>query len=31
MDEKTPHLHIDYVPIADGYKNGMAVRIQPTR
>ena len=26
MDEKTPHLHIDYVPIADNYKNGMAVR-----
>jgi len=26
MDEKTPHLHIDYVPIVDGYKNGMAVR-----
>jgi len=26
MDEKTPHLHIDYVPIADGYKNGMEVR-----
>ena len=26
LDEKTPHLHIDYVPIADGYKNGMAVR-----
>jgi len=26
MDEKTPHLHIDYVPIADGYKNGMAKR-----
>jgi len=26
MDEKTPHLHIDYVPVADGYKNGMAVR-----
>jgi hypothetical protein len=26
MDEKTPHLHIDYVPIADGYKNGLAVR-----
>ena len=25
MDEKTPHLHIDYVPIADGYKNGLAV------
>jgi len=26
LDEKTPHLHIDYIPIADGYKNGMAVR-----
>jgi len=26
MDEKTPHLHIDYVPIADGYKNGLAIR-----
>jgi len=26
MDEKTPHLHIDYVPIAEGYKNGMATR-----
>ena len=26
MDEKTPHLHIDYVPVADGYKNGLAVR-----
>ena len=26
LDEKTPHLHIDYVPIADGYKNGMEVR-----
>jgi len=26
MDEKTPHLHIDYVPIADGYKNGLVVR-----
>ena len=26
LDEKTPHLHIDYVPIADGYKNGLAVR-----
>jgi len=26
LDEKTPHLHIDYVPIASGYKNGMAVR-----
>jgi len=26
MDEKTPHLHIDYIPIAGGYKNGLAVR-----
>ncbi|MCL2217962.1 MAG: plasmid recombination protein [Defluviitaleaceae bacterium] len=26
LDEKTPHLHIDYVPIAEGYKNGMAKR-----
>ena len=26
MDEKTPHLHIDYIPIADGYKNGLEIR-----
>jgi len=26
LDEKTPHLHIDYVPIAGGYKNGMETR-----
>ena len=26
MDEATPHLHIDYIPIATGYKNGLAVR-----
>ena len=26
LDEKTPHLHIDYIPIATGYKNGLAVR-----
>jgi hypothetical protein len=26
LDEKTPHLHIDYIPIADGYKNGLSVR-----
>jgi len=26
LDEKTPHLHIDYVPVAGGYKKGMAVR-----
>lgn len=26
LDEKTPHLHIDYIPIATGYKNGMSKR-----
>ena len=26
LDEKTPHLHIDYVPIVDGYKNGLEIR-----
>lgn len=26
MDEKTPHLHIDYVPGATGYKQGLLVR-----
>lgn len=26
LDEKTPHMHIDYIPIADGYKNGLTVR-----
>jgi hypothetical protein len=26
LDEKTPHLHIDYIPIAEGYKNGMEKR-----
>ena len=26
LDEKTPHLHIDYVPVADGYKNGLETR-----
>lgn len=23
LDEATPHLHIDYIPIAHGYKNGL--------
>jgi len=23
LDEKTPHLHIDYIPVATGYKNGL--------
>ena len=26
MDEATPHLHIDYIPVAKGYKTGLAVR-----
>ena len=26
LDEKTPHLHIDYIPIAHGYKNGLQIR-----
>lgn len=26
MDEQTPHLHIDYIPRAEGYKQGLQVR-----
>lgn len=26
MDEATPHLHIDYIPVADGYKRGLERR-----
>ncbi len=26
LDEKTPHLHIDYIPVADGYSQGLAKR-----
>jgi len=26
LDEKTPHLHIDYVPVAGGYRNGISLR-----
>lgn len=26
LDEKTPHLHIDYIPLAHGYKQGLSVR-----
>lgn len=26
MDEQTPHLHIDYIPIARGYERGLEVR-----
>lgn len=27
MDESTPHLHIDFVPVGDGYKKGMEKRV----
>lgn len=26
MDESTPHLHIDYIPVAEGYKQGLPIR-----
>ena len=26
LDEKTPHIHIDYFPVARGYKQGLQVR-----
>lgn len=26
MDENTPHLHLAYIPVATGYKNGMSVQ-----
>lgn len=26
MDETTPHLHLDYIPVATGYKQGIKVR-----
>ena len=26
MDEKTPHMHIDFIPVANGYKTGMPKR-----
>lgn len=26
LDESTPHLHIDFIPVATGYKQGMSVR-----
>ena len=31
MDEATPHLHLDYIPIAHGYKTGMKVRNSLTK
>ncbi len=26
LDEETPHLHIDFVPVSEGYKKGLAKR-----
>ena len=26
MDEATPHLHLDYIPVASGYKTGLKTR-----
>lgn len=31
LDEATPHLHIDYIPIAHGYKNGLKTRNSLTK
>ena len=31
LDEATPHLHIDYIPVAHGYKNGMEIRNSLTK
>ena len=31
LDEATPHLHIDYIPVARGYKNGMKTRNSLTK
>ena len=31
LDEATPHLHMDYIPVAHGYKNGMKTRNSLTK
>lgn len=31
MDEATPHLHIDYIPVAHGYKKGIKTRNSLTK
>ena len=31
MDEATPHLHIDYIPVAHGYKTGLETRNSLTK
>ena len=31
LDESTPHLHIRFIPVAEGYKNGMTKRCSLTK
>ena len=31
MDEATPHLHLDYIPVAHGYKTGISTRNSLTK
>ena len=31
MDEATPHLHLDYIPVAHGYKTGLSTRNSLTK
>lgn len=31
LDEATPHLHIDYIPIAHGYKKGLEIQTSLTK
>ena len=31
MDEATPHLHLDYIPVANGYKTGLSTRNSLTK
>ena len=31
MDEATPHLHLDYIPVARGYKTGLSTRNSLTK
>ena len=31
LDEATPHLHLDYIPVAHGYKNGLKTRNSLTK
>src|SRR5699024_10433986 len=31
LDEASPHLHIDYIPVATGYKNGLSTRNSLTK